>query len=169
LRVFKNRALRSIFGPKREVVTSNKRGRKLHKNFIVCILLQGTPVEFTYRSCIYGMVKTFDKLSNKQTPWSRFLLEKNTHSATEEISGLLLNWKIRYCVHESLPLDLILNHMNPVHALLPCLIHCNIILPSMPRFPGGFLPSYFLTKLLYTFLISFMHTTCPKHLYLQVK
>jgi hypothetical protein len=37
------------------------------------------------------------------TPWSRFHFEKLTeHSATQEISLLLWNLKVHYCVHKSL-------------------------------------------------------------------
>jgi hypothetical protein len=45
------------------------------------------------------------------------LLEKLCCLVGQEIPCLLLNPQIHYCVNISLPLDLILSLMNPVHAL----------------------------------------------------
>jgi hypothetical protein len=40
-------------------------------------------------------------------------------------------------------------------------IHSNIILPLTPSLSIGPFPSGYPTKILYVFLISLMHTTCP--------
>jgi hypothetical protein len=42
----------------------------------------------------------------------------NGHSTIQESSILLWNPKIYYCVHNSLPLDSLLSHMNPVQPIL---------------------------------------------------
>lgn len=54
-------------------------------------------------------------------------------------------------------------HASPSHVLK---IHFNIILPPMPRFPSGLLPSSLPTKKLNTFLLSPIHTTRPADLIL---
>jgi hypothetical protein len=55
-----------------------------------------------------------------------------SHSASEEILHLLLNSKVHYRVHRSLPLVHILSQMKPVHTLPSYFsaIHSNVIFPS---------------------------------------
>jgi hypothetical protein len=45
--------------------------------------------------------------------------EADSLSASQEIPCLLLNPKVHYCAHKSLPLALILSQMNVVHILTP--------------------------------------------------
>jgi hypothetical protein len=83
---------------------------------------------FWINPCTSLLLKTN---SMKQSPsW-----EVNSYSASQEAPHLLWNLKVHYCVHKTLPLDPILNKMNPVH-IFPSYfpkIQCNIIFPSMPR------------------------------------
>jgi len=57
-------------------------------------------------------------------------------------------------------------NLYPVHTIPPYLpkIQLNIILPSMTSLLRGLFPLSFSTKILYVFLISPMHATCPTHL-----
>jgi hypothetical protein len=61
--------------------------------------------------------------------------EANNHSASQEITRLLCNPKVHYCVHKSSPLVPIPSHMNPAHNFPLCFpkIHRINILPSTPR------------------------------------
>jgi hypothetical protein len=54
----------------------------------------------------------------------------------------------------------------PVHILTLyfLLIHLNIILPSESTSPKCRFPSGFVTKILYTFIVSAVSATCPVHL-----
>jgi hypothetical protein len=73
---------------------------------------------------------------NQLTLWSRVLLQQLTVGfSSQEISCLLWNTKVHYCVHNSLPPAPILSQMNPIHTLQPYInkIHSNFIFPSMPR------------------------------------
>jgi len=58
--------------------------------------------------------------------------EANSHSASQEIPGLLWNPKAHYHVRNSPPLVPILSQMNPVHTFPSYFIkiHFNIMLPS---------------------------------------
>jgi len=58
-----------------------------------------------------------------------------SHSSSQEVSHLLWNPKVYYHVHKSLLLVHILSQMNLIHNVYPISlkIHCNIILPYMPR------------------------------------
>jgi hypothetical protein len=95
-----------------------------------------------------------------------FSWEAYSHSASQEISHISWIQNIRYHVHKTSPLVPILSQTNPVHIFPPCFykIHFNTNLPSMSTSPKWFYPSYFLTKLLYVFIICPMHAKCPAHL-----
>lgn len=56
------------------------------------------------------------------SPWSRLPLAKlvvNSYLANQEIYCVLWNRKVRYRVHTRLPLDRVLNHINPVRTFMP--------------------------------------------------
>jgi hypothetical protein len=61
-------------------------------------------------------------------------LEAASCTATQELSSILGNPKVHYCVHNSPPLDPLLSHINPVHTTPSYLskIHFNIIHDSPP-------------------------------------
>jgi len=92
----------------------------------------------------------------------------DSHSASQEISRLLLNPKVHYRLHNSPPLISILSQMYLVHTFpiyFPK-IHSNTILPSSPRSSEWSLPFGFPTEILYAFLTSPMRTTRSAHLIL---
>jgi len=62
----------------------------------------------------------------------------------------------------------ILRQTNLFHTLSPYFpkVHSNIIHPSLPGSSEWSLPFSFPTKILYAFLISSVHATCPAHLIL---
>jgi len=68
------------------------------------------------------------------------------------------------------PLVSILSQMQPVHTLPHYFpkTHLNTISYLCPDLPSGLCSSGFPTKLLYAFLISPMHATCPTHLILYL-
>jgi len=69
------------------------------------------------------------------TEWSSYW-EAGSHSDSQEISRVLWNLNIHYCVHKILQLDLIANQMNPVHIFLSSFrkMQFNIIISSTSRF-----------------------------------
>jgi hypothetical protein len=72
-------------------------------------------------------------------------LEANSHSASQEIPGLLWKPKVRYCVHSNSPMVPVLSQMHPVHTFPPYFpkIHSNIILSSTTRSSEWSLPFRF--------------------------
>jgi hypothetical protein len=79
-------------------------------------------------------------------------------SASQEITRSLCNPEVHYRVGESLPLCLVLSHMNPVHTLTTYFIkiHFNNILTFTPR-------SGFPSKIRYEFLVCPMLPTIPAY------
>jgi len=94
---------------------------------------------------------TTNSLAHQHPPWNRVLPKK--------LAGPQLIKKF--------PVP-ILHQINPVHASPSHVlkIHFNIILPPMPRFPSGLLPSGLPTKTLNAFLLSPNHITWPADLIL---
>jgi hypothetical protein len=80
-----------------------------------------------------------------RTPWSRVLLQKLSHSATQEIPRLLWNSKFHYRVHNSPPLVPFPSQLHPVQTFPPCFpkFHSNIILPCKHRSCEWSLPFWF--------------------------
>lgn len=79
------------------------------------------------------------------TPSNRILLEEQTGqvpSVTKEISYILWNLRVCYCIHFSSTLVLILCHISIVHTLPSHFfkIHINIILPATSTFSKWFFP-----------------------------
>jgi hypothetical protein len=75
--------------------------------------------------------------------------ETNSSTASHEIPWILHNPKFHYHVHKSMPLVLVLTHMNPVHVFPSYFfkIYGNIVLPSIPSSSKQFFPSGLTIKL----------------------
>jgi len=88
--------------------------------------------------------------------------EADSHSAIQEILHLLWKPKVHYRSHNSPSLVPILSQMYPVHTFPPYVptIHSNIIHLRL-GLPSRIFPSYFLTTILYAFLICPMCATFP--------
>jgi hypothetical protein len=83
----------------------------------------------------------------------------------QEMPCLSQNPKV-YHVYKSPPLVPILSQMLPVHTFPPYFskIHSNIKVLSTPGSSKWSIPSGFLVKIMYIFLISPNHSACPSHL-----
>jgi hypothetical protein len=96
-------------------------------------LISITPLRMTY-IYVTGAFYHSKDLACQLTPWCRVLLEKPKKKSLswQEIPCFLWHSKVLCCVRKILPQDPILDQMNPIHTLQPCLlkIHFNIILPS---------------------------------------
>jgi len=65
------------------------------------------------------------------SPWSRLPLVKlvvNSYLVDQEVYCVLQNQKVQYCVHMSLPLDHIMNHINAVKTFMPDSLSMHLIL-----------------------------------------
>ena len=94
--------------------------------------------------------------------------EANRFSASQEIPCILWNPKVNYRIHKCpLPVP-VLSQLDPVHTLTSYFlkIHLNIILPSTPVSQMVSFPQVFLSKTLYTTLLSPKRATCSVHLIL---
>jgi len=95
------------------------------------------------------------------------VLEKPSHSASQEIPYFLWNLMVHYHVHKILLLALNLSQMTPLHAIPIYFskIHSNITFPSICLcLLSGLFPSGFLAKILYASVIYPTCATCPAHL-----
>jgi len=94
--------------------------------------------------------------------------EANRFSARKEIPRILCNPKVHNLIHKCPRPVPILSQINPVHTPTCKFLkfHLTIILPFALLVPKYLFPSGFLTKMLYTPLLSRIRVTCPAHLVL---
>jgi len=106
-----------------------------------------------------GYLRILTNSMEQNPPW-----EANSHLASQEVPCLVCNPKVHYHVHKGLRGDPTYPEPDAVDTFSTCflMIHFNIQ-PSTPRSYRWSLPSGFLSKILYAFLISPIHTTCPAH------
>jgi len=95
--------------------------------------------------------------------------EANRFSASKEIPRILCNPKVHNRIHKCPRPVPILRQINPVHTPTFKFLkfHLNIIFPFVLLVPKYLFPSGFLTKMLYTPLLSHICVTCPAHLVLR--
>jgi hypothetical protein len=86
-------------------------------------------------------------------------------SATDEISRILWDLKVQYCVHKSLPLVSVMTQMNPVHTLTAYFFRSILILSSHLHLglPNGVFPSGFPNKALQALFFHVSYIPCPSH------
>jgi hypothetical protein len=81
-------------------------------------------------------------------------------AANEELLSILWNPEVHYCVHKSPPLVPILSQIIQSVSSYPISQRSHLRL----GLPNGHFPSGFPTNILYSFLLSSIHSTCPDHL-----
>jgi hypothetical protein len=118
------------------------------------------------------LVKLFYRLHEKSlfmtliyllTHGAEHFLEAPNSAATQELPSILWTPKVQYRIHKSPPLLPILSHINLIHTIRSYL-RSILILSTHLRLslPSGLFPSGFTTTILYAFLFSPIHTTCPR-------
>ena len=102
--------------------------------------------------------------SMEQSPY----WEANRFLASQEIPHILWTPNVHYRSHKCPPPVPILSQLDPVHTPNPTSWRSILILSSHLRLglPSGLFPSDFLTKILYTPLLSPIRGTCSAHLIL---
>jgi hypothetical protein len=117
--------------------------------------------------CMYCYLKNkiIIIITNSTTSWSWALLEKLP--IVQLLPSIVWNLRVHHCVHKCPPLVPILSQTDPVHTT-PSYIRSILILSTHLCFglASGLLPSGFPTNILYAFLFSPIHATCPVHLIL---
>jgi len=94
-------------------------------------------------------------------PW-----DGDSLSSGQEIPFLLWKPEVRYCVHNSPPLDPMLRQLSPVHILtFYSFLKSVLILSSSMTMPSKLSHSDLSTKILYAFMIP-LRATCSAHLIL---
>ena len=102
------------------------------------------------------MLLTPRKLKLTENGFCRSLLEKLLAIKLQEIPYISEDQKVCFLVHNIPPVILNLNWHSPQTAAPKSIF--NIFLSSYARgLPDGLFPAYFMTKILYAFLIFLMH------------
>jgi hypothetical protein len=106
-------------------------------------------------------------LTYSLTPWTWVVVgDHNRFSVSLEISLVLWNPRVHYCVYKCPPSVPILSQLDPIHAPHPTSWRSILILSSHLNLglPSGLFPSGFPIKTLYTPLPSPVRATCSAHL-----
>jgi len=107
---------------------------------------------------VYKSILTYS--IEQSPPW-----EPDQFSVNQDITRILWNPNVHYCIHKCLPPVPILSRIKPVHASPSHFLQIILILSCHLRlgFPSGLFPSGFPTKTLYTPLPHMCYMPYPSH------